>query len=149
MKQREAKWAVSMAVSNTIVELPCHVYAISSVLLFPTFLVFMWITQNNLLFSFFLHPIDNLEWFLNGYELTLQYYTGMYEFSITSHHFKLLMLKSVCHGCSQYLVCHMGIAKIAPLLAIITKTEKIHRVQFKKINDGESSDDENLVQCCR
>lgn len=43
----------------------------------------------------------------------------------------------------------MGIAKIAPLLAIITKTEKIHRVQFKKINDGESSDHENLVQCCR
>lgn len=41
MKQREAKWAVSMAFYNTIEEFPCHIYAVLPGLLFAGLLVFV------------------------------------------------------------------------------------------------------------
>lgn len=41
MKQREAKWAVSMALHSVIAQLPGHLYSALPVLLFTALLVFV------------------------------------------------------------------------------------------------------------
>lgn len=59
MKQREAKWAVSMAFYNTTEELPCHVYAVLPSLLFAALLIFVDETEQSPFIPF--HTADNLK----------------------------------------------------------------------------------------